>query len=37
MVFAEAVRNGILAVLSQDELLEFECMLETVLVVNNIQ
>jgi len=29
MVFAEAVRKGILAVLSQDELLEFEHMLET--------
>ena len=29
MVFAEAVRKGILAVLSQDELLEFERMLET--------
>ena len=29
MVFAEAVRKGILAVLSQDELLDFERMLET--------
>ena len=29
MVFAEAVRKGILADLSQDELLEFERMLET--------
>lgn len=29
MVFAEAERRGILAVLSQDELLEFERMLET--------